>query len=77
MLFSMKQLEFDLSLISIPAICNVAFWLTAIPAVLFASHQYTPASCSRLFCITLEMHEIEEKRNENMQNRMSKVREWI
>lgn len=37
----------------LPAICSVAFRLTAMPAVLFASHQYTPESCSRLFCITL------------------------
>lgn len=37
----------------LPAICNVAFRLTATPAVDFASHQYTPPSCSRLFCNTL------------------------
>lgn len=38
---------------NLPAICNVAFLETAMPAVLLASHQYTPESCSRLFCSTL------------------------
>lgn len=36
------------------AICSVALRLDATPAGLCASHQYTPASCSRLFCITLK-----------------------
>lgn len=46
----------------LPAICSVAFRLTAMPAVLFASHQYTPESCSRLFCNTLiEWRENEKK----------------
>lgn len=50
-LFINKCLFYSVDLL---AIWSEAFLLDAIPAVLLASHQYTPLSCSRLFCITLQ-----------------------
>lgn len=50
--------------LSLPAIVKVAFRDVATPAVLFASHQYTPESCSRLFCNTLIENERKKKKYE-------------